>query len=201
MLAFLFAIVLAAQDKAADNLKPTRGALQVIAPQTEKLALAGHEFTRVDEYYDEKTHVWSVIFVDDPAHPESFANELILNFYNWTPKPTGEAVAMEFSEERPGRKNIFLFKAPDEPGGEIVHHIVSVTQGRANFVNVMRIAGWEKSAVNIDFSHRLGAGIDLNKTELEARRWLLSGEGEALRDAVAVVRAGDGWREHLKQVK
>jgi hypothetical protein len=56
-------------------------------------------------------------------------------------------------------------------------------------------------AVNIDFSHRLGAGIDLHKAELEARQWLLSAEGEALRDAVAALRVGVGWREYLKQVK
>jgi len=35
--------------------------------------MAGRRFTRVDEYYDSTTHVWSIIFVDDPQHPESFA--------------------------------------------------------------------------------------------------------------------------------
>ena len=92
-------------------------------------------------------------------------------------------------------------RVPDEPGAEMVYHVVSVTQGRANFVNLMRVAGWEKSAVNIDVSHRLGVGIDLHKTESEARQWLLSWEGEALRDAVAALRVGVGWREYLKQVK
>lgn len=75
---------------------------QIVSPQSQSLTLAGREFTRVDEYYDSATNVWSVIFVDDPKHPEGFANELILNFYNWTPKPTAEAVALVLSEQRPG---------------------------------------------------------------------------------------------------
>jgi hypothetical protein len=110
---------------------------------------------------------------------------------------------MALSEEKSGTKNIFLFKAPDEPRGEMVYHIVSVThtQSQANFVNVMSVAGWEKAAVNIDFSHRLGVGIDLHKTEVEARQWLLSAEGKDLRDAVAALRVGVGWHEYLKQVK
>jgi hypothetical protein len=53
----------------------------------------------------------------------------------------------------------------------------------------------------VDFSHRLRAGSDLNGTEGEARQWLLSAEGESLRDAAAALRIGIGWGEHLKQVK
>jgi hypothetical protein len=127
----------------ADNQKPEKAAPQILSPETQSLWLTGRKFTRVDEYYNVTTRVWSVIFVDDPQHPESYANQLILNFYNWTPKPTPEAVAMALSEERSGAKNIFVFKAPDEPGGEMVYHVISVTQGRANFVNVMSVAGWE----------------------------------------------------------
>jgi hypothetical protein len=186
---------------APGSWKPGKAELQALSPQSQSLTLAGRKFTHVDEYYDSATHVWSIIFVDDPKHPESFANEVILNFYDWTPKPTAEAVATTLSEERPGRKNIFLFKAPDEPGGEMVHHVVSVTHGRANFVNVMSIADWEKSAVDVDFSHRLRAGSDLKEIEGEAREWLLSAEGEALRDAAAALRVGLGWREYLKHVK
>jgi hypothetical protein len=187
----------------ADNRKPEKATLQIVSPQEQSLTMAGRRFKRVDEYYDSTTRVWSIIFVDDPQHPKSFANQLILNFYDWTPKPTSEAVAMALSEEKSGTKNIFLFKAPDEPGGEMVYHIVSVahTQGHANFVNVMSVAGWEKATVNIDFSHRLGVGIDLHKTEVEARQWLLSAEGENLRDAVTALRVGVGWHEYLKQVK
>ena len=187
----------------ADNRKPEKATLQIVSPQEQSLTMAGRRFTRVDEYYDSTTRVWSVIFVDDPQHPESFANQLILNFYDWTLKPTSEAVGMALSEEKSGTKNIFLFKAPDEPRGEMVYHIVSVThtQSQANFVNVMSVAGWEKAAVNIDFSHRLGVGIDLHKTEVEARQWLLSAEGKDLRDAVAALRVGVGWHEYLKQVK
>ena len=187
----------------ADNRKPEKATLQIVSPQEPSLTMAGRRFTRVDEYYDSTTRVWSIIFVDDPQHPESFANQLILNFYDWTPKPTSEAVEMALSEEKSGTKNIFLFNAPDEPGGEMVYHIVSVahTQSQANFVNVMSVAGWEKATVNIDFSHRLGVGIDLHKTEVEARQWLLSAEGEDLRDAVGALRVGVGWHEYLKQVK
>ena len=187
----------------ADNLRPGKATLQIVSPQEQSLTMAGRKFTRVDEYYDSTTRVWSVIFVDDPQHPENFANQLILNFYNSTPRPTSEAVAMAISEERTGTKNIFLFKAPNEPGGEMVYHIVSVThtQGQANFVNVMSVAGWEKAAVNIDFGHRLGEGVDLSKTEVEARQWLMSAEGKDLRDAVAALRVGVGWPEYLKQVK
>jgi hypothetical protein len=170
----------------ADNRKPEKATLQIVSPQEQSLTMAGRRFTRVDEYYDSTTRVWSVIFVDD-----------------WTLKPTSEAVGMALSEEKSGTKNIFLFKAPDEPRGEMVYHIVSVThtQSQANFVNVMSVAGWEKAAVNIDFSHRLGVGIDLHKTEVEARQWLLSAEGKDLRDAVAALRVGVGWHEYLKQVK
>jgi hypothetical protein len=187
----------------ADNRKPEKATLQIVSPQEQSLTMAGRKFTRVDEYYDSKTRVWSIIFVDDLQHPESFANQLILNFYDSTPKPTSESLAMALSEERSGTKNIFLFKAPDDPGGEMVYHIVSVThtQSQANFINAMTVGGWEKAAVNIDFSHRLGVGIDLHKTEVEARQWLLSAEGEDLRDAVAALRVGVGWHEYLKQVK
>jgi hypothetical protein len=187
----------------AENRKPEKATLQTISPQEQSLTIAGRQFTRVDEYYDSTTRVWSVIFVDDPQHPESFTNQLILNFYDSTPRPTSEAVATALSEERPGTKNIFVFKAPGEPGGETVYHIVSVThtQGQANFVNVMSVAGWEKGAVNIDFGHRLGVGVDLHKSEAEGRQWLLGGEGEDLRDAVAALRVGIGWHEYLKQVK
>ena len=187
----------------ADNRKPEKAPLRIISPQEQILTMAGRRFTRVDEYYDSTTRVWSVIFVDDPQHPESFANQIILNFYDWTPKPTSEAVATVLGEEKPGTKNISLFKAPDEPGGEMVYHIVSVahTQDQANFVNVMSVAGWEKATVNIDFGHRLGVGIDPDKAELEARQWLLSAEGEDMRDAVARLRVGVGWHEYLKQVK
>jgi len=187
----------------ADNRKPEKTTLQIVSPQEQSLTMAGRRFTRVDEYYDSTTRVWSVIFVDDPQHPESFANQLILNFYDSTPKPTSEAVAMALSEERSGTKNISLFKAPDEPGGEMVYHVVSVThtQGQANFVNVMRVARWEEAAVNIAFGHRLGVGIDLQKAEVEARQWLLSAEGKDLSDAAAALRVVVGWHEHLKQVK
>ena len=185
----------------AQDRKPEKAALQIVSPHAQSLTLAGRKFTLVDEYYNATTRVWSIIFVDDPQHPESFANQLIFNFYDWTPKPTAEEVAMALSEERPGTKNIFLFKAPDEPRGEMVYHIVSVTRGPANFVNLMRVAGWEKSAVNISFSHRLGAAVDLDKTEAEAAQWLSSAEGRALRDAVAALRVDIGWREYLKQVK
>ena len=65
----------------------------------------------------------------------------------------------------------------------------------------MSVAGWEKSAVNVDFSHRLRAGPDPKGTEGEARQWLLSEEGEALRDAVATLRIGIGWGEYLKNVR
>jgi len=204
VLAFTCSLVLAQPaPQVADNRKPETAALQTISPEAQSLTLASRKFTRVDEYYDATPRVWSVIFVDLPHLPESFANELILNFYDWTPKPTTEAVAMALSEERSGTKNIFLFKAPDEPGGEMVYHIVSVahTQDQANFVNVMSVAGWEKATVNIDFSHRLGVGIDLRKAEVEARQWLLSAEGENLRDAAAALRVGTGWHEYLKQVK
>ena len=178
-------------------------AAQIVLPQTQNLTLAGRKFTRVDEYYDDTTRVWSVIFVDDPEHPESYANQVNLNFYDWTPKPTAEAVATALGHEQPGRRNIFLFKAPDETEGEMVYHLVSVThtKGGANLVNVMRVDGWEKSAANIDFSHRLGVGTDLDKAEVEARQWLLSTEGESLRDAAAALRIGAGWPEHLKHVK
>lgn len=187
----------------AENGKPEKDSLQAISPQEQSLMMAGRRFTRVEEYYDSTTRVWSIIFVDDPQHPESFANQLILNFYDWTPKPTSEAVAKALSEERPGTKNIFLFEAPDEPGGEMVYHIVSIdhTRSQANFVNVMSVVGWEKAAVSIDFSHRLGGGTDLDKTEAKARQWLLSAEGEELRDAASALRVGVGWKEYLKQVK
>jgi hypothetical protein len=187
----------------ADNRKPEKATLQIVSPREQSVTIAGHILTRVDEYYDSSTRVWSVIFVDDPQHPESFANQLILNFYDWTPKPTSEAVATALSKEKPGTKNIFLFKAPQEPGGEMVYHIVSAdhTRSQANFVNVMRVADWEKSTVNIDFSHRLTVGTDLQKTEVEARQWLLSAEGENLRDAAEALRVGPGWQEYLKQVK
>jgi hypothetical protein len=187
----------------ADKRKPENTALQIVSPLEQSLTMAGRSFTRVDEYYDSTTRVWSVIFVDDPQQPESFANQVILNFYGSSPKPTSEAVATALSEERSGTKNIFLFKAPNEPGGEMVYHVVSVThtQGQANFVNVMNIADWEKATVNIDFSHRLGAGIDLHKTEVEARQWLQTAEGVELRDAVGALRVGGGWHEYLKKVK
>ena len=81
----------------ADNRKPEKATLQIVSPQEQSLTIAGRRFTRVDEYYDSTTRVWSIIFVDDPQHPESFANQLILNFYDWTPKPTSEAVAMALS--------------------------------------------------------------------------------------------------------
>jgi hypothetical protein len=110
-------------------------------------------------------------------------------------------VASALSEERQGAKNVFLFKAPDKPSGEMAFHIVSLTWGGANFVNLMSVTRWEKSATNISFGHRLGAGSDLDKMDAEARQWLLSPEGEAFRDAAAGLRAGDGWREYLKQVK
>jgi len=187
--------VLAAQSssrQAPATVPDSRKAeLQIVSPRSQSLTLAGRKFTRV----------WSVIFVDDPKHPESFANEVILNFYDWTPKPTAEAVATVLSEERPGTRNVFLFKTPDESGGELVYHIVSVSQGLGDFVNVMSVAGWEKSAVNVDFSHRLRAGPDPKGTEGEARQWLLSEEGEALRDAVATLRIGIGWGEYLKNVR
>jgi hypothetical protein len=174
---------------------------QLVLPRVRSLTLAGHKFERVVEYYDAETHVWSVIFVDDPQHPENYGNQLILNFYGWTPKPTAEAVASALSEERQGAKNIFLFKAPDKPNGEMAFHIVPLTWGRANFVNLMSVTHWEKSAINISFGHRLGAGADPDKMDAEARQWLLSPEGESFRDTVASLRAGDGWREYLKQVK
>jgi hypothetical protein len=187
----------------ADNPKPQIATPHAILPHEQRLTIAGRMFTRVDEYYDSTTRIWSVIFVDDPQHPESFANQLVLNFYDWTPKPTSDAVATALGEEKPGAKNIFLFKAPDEPGGEMIYHIVSVghRRGQANFVNVMSISGWEKAAANIDFSHRLGAGTDLHKTEVEARQWLVSVEGKELRDAATALRIGVGWQEYLKQVK
>jgi hypothetical protein len=185
----------------AGNRKGDKVAPQLVMPRAQSLILAGHKFSRVDEYYDVKTRVWNIIFVDDPQHPESYGNQLILNFYNWTPEPTAEAVASTLSQERQGAKTISLFKAPGEPGGEMVYHLVSLTRGRANFVNVISIAGWERSAVTISFGHRLGAGVDLGKMEAEARLWLLSAEGEALRNAVAGLRVGAGWREYLKQVK
>jgi hypothetical protein len=184
-----------------DNQKAELIAPQLVLPHTQSLTLAGHKLERVDEYYDSATHVWSIFFVDDPQHPESYGNQLILSFYDWTPKPTAEAVASALSEERQGAKNLFLFKAPDEQSGEMVYHIVSVTRGKGNFVNLMSVAGWEKSAVNISFGQRLGTGVDLDKTEAEARQWLLSAEGEALRDATAGLRVGPGWREYLMQVK
>jgi hypothetical protein len=174
---------------------------QLVSPHMRSLTLAGHKFERVDEYYDARTHVWSVFFVDDPQHPESYSNQLILNFYDWTPEPTAEAVASALSEERQGTKNIYLFKSPDQPGGEIAYHIASLTRGSANFVNLMSVTRWEKSAVNISFGHRLGSGVDLGKMETEASQWLLSAEGEALHEATAGLRVGDGWREYLKQVK
>jgi hypothetical protein len=183
--------------------KPQKATPQIMSPQQQSLTIAGRIFTRVDEYYDSTTRVWSIIFVDDPQHPESFANQIIINFYDWTSKPISEAVATTLSEEKPGTKNIFLFKAPDEPGGETVYHIVSAghTRSQANFINVMRVAGWDKSTVNIDFSHRLSVGTDLHKTEVEARQWLLSAEGENLRDAAEALRVGPGWQKYLKQVK
>jgi len=58
-----------------------------------------------------------------------------------------------------------------------------------------------ESCGNIDFGHRLGEGVDLSKTEVEARQWLMSAEGKDLRDAVAALRVGVGWPEYLKQVK
>jgi hypothetical protein len=174
---------------------------QLVMPDTRNLALVGHKFQRVDEYYDGATKVWTVTFVDDPQHPENYSNQLILNFYDWTPKPTAEAVASALSEERRGTKNIFLFKAPDEPSGEMVYHILSLSRRRANFLNIMSVIAWENSAVNIALGHRLGSGADTERTETEARQWLLSAEGEALREMTARVRVGDGWREYLKQVK
>ena len=187
----------------AGNPKPKEAKPQVILPEEQSLTIAGRKFTRVDEYYDSTTRIWSIIFVDDPQHPESFANQLILNFYDWVPKPTGDAVATALSEDKPGTKNIFRFKAPDEPGGEMTYHMLSVdhTRGQANFVNVMSVSGWEHAAANIDFSHRLGAGTDPRKTEVEARQWLLSKEGQELRDAATALRVGAGWQAYLKQVK
>jgi hypothetical protein len=180
----------------AGHDQPEKTALQIVSPQAQSLMLAGRKFTRVDEYYNATTRVWNIIFVDDPPHPESYGNQLILNFYDWIPRPTVEAVASALSEERPGTKNIFLFKAPDESNGDLVYHIVSITRTQSIFVNLMRIAGWEKSAVNISFGHRLGT--DPDKSETEARLWLLSAEGEAFRHAVAALRVGNGWREYLK---
>lgn len=185
----------------AANQQPEKAALTEVSPQTQRLTLASHEFTRVDEYYDTATRVWSVIFVDDPQHPDSYANQIILNFYDSRSDLTVEAVATMLSEERRGTKNVFLFQAPDEPGGEITYHIVSVTQGRSNFVNIMKVASCESSVVNIEFGHRLSARIDLPKAEEEARQWLKGADGEAWRGAVASVRAGPGWREYLKHVK
>jgi len=188
------------------NITASRGsekAAQIVSPQTQNLALAGRKFTRVDEYYDGTTRVWTVIFVDDPEHPESYANQVNLNFYDWTPKPTAEGVATALGHEQAGRRNIFLFKARGETEGAMVYQIVSVTctKGGTNWVNVMRVEGWEESVANIDFSHRLGVGTDFDKAEVEARQWLLSTEGESLRDAAAALRIGAGWPEHLERVK
>ena len=198
---------LAAHDcrQTLNNIKE-HGTVEKIAPQfvlprTRSLSLAGHTLERVDEYYGAATHVWSVIFVDDPQHPESYSNQLILNFYDWTPKPTAEAVASVLSEPRQGTKNIFLFKSPDEPGGEFVYHVVSLTRRTADFVNLMSVFRWENSAVNISFGHRLGAGTELDKMEAEAGQWLLSPEGEALREAIGGLHVGDGWSKYLKLVK
>jgi hypothetical protein len=185
----------------ARNVKADKIAPQLVLPQTQSLTLEGHKFSRVDEYYDTPTRVWSIVFVDDPHHPESYGNQLILNFYNWTPAATAEAVAAALSEERDGKKNIFIFKAPDKPGGEMIYHLVQVMRRQANFVHLMSVAGWEKSAVNVSFGHRLGAAADLAKVEDEAQQWLLSPEGTALRNAAAELRIGAGWREYLKNVK
>jgi hypothetical protein len=60
------------------NIKEPRkveeSAPKLVLPHARSLTLAGHKFERVDEYYDTETHVWSVIFVDDPQHPESYGN-------------------------------------------------------------------------------------------------------------------------------
>jgi len=189
------------QANKAGNLKPEEAQQLNVLPQTQSLMLAGRKFTRVDEYYDVATRVWSVIFVDDPHHPDTYANQVVLNFYDWTPRPTVESVAAALGEERPGTKNIFLFKAPVRPGGEMIYHIISVKQGRTNFLYLMSVSCYGTSAVNINFGHRLGDGADLSKTAVEAEQWLLSAESQSLRDAVASIRLGAGWHNYLQQVK
>jgi len=52
------------------------------------------------------------LLVDDPQHPESYSNQLILNFYDWTPEPTAEAVASALSEERQGRRTSIFSSLP-----------------------------------------------------------------------------------------
>ena len=183
------------------RVEAKESAPQFVSPRVRSLTLAGHKFERVDEYYDARTSVWNIVFVDEPKHPESYANQLILNFYNWTPKATAATVASALGEKRRGTRNIFLFKAPDEESGKMVYHIVSLTRRRANFVNVMSVSPWEESAVNISFGHRLAAGDDLEESEAEARRWLLTSDGEALREATAALRVDKGWSEYLTQVK
>ncbi|HZD33245.1 MAG TPA: hypothetical protein VE779_16465, partial [Candidatus Angelobacter sp.] len=54
---FCATVFAAAQINTSDNPKPSQGAPQVIAPQMQKVALAGRDFMRVDEYYDATTHV------------------------------------------------------------------------------------------------------------------------------------------------
>jgi len=201
-LAFSMAAVLAAQtvDSSA-RANVVDATLLTITPQMQSLVFAGRTFTRVDAYYDAQTKVWSVIFVDDPAHPESYANQIILNFYNWKPSATPELVANQLSAERAGHANIFLFKAPERPGGAMTYNLVTVQHGRNDFVYCMSVQSWESSVVNINFGHRIGSAVDVDALRNSAKSWLASDEGRSFINDLKSLRVGAGWAEHLKKIK
>ena len=201
LVSVLFVSLVSANPKRP--LSAAKATVQVIAPQAKHLTLAGREFTRVDEYFDPATRVWSVFFADDPKHSESFANEVILNFFGSAPPPTAEQVAAALVAFRPGMKTINHFKAREEPGGDWSYYVISVAhvKGEANFVNVMRVVSWGHSSVTITIGHRLKPGSDLQDSVIQARRWLGSIEGEELQEAASALRLGEGWETYLKKLR
>jgi hypothetical protein len=184
-------------------IQTLKSMLTNVGPTSEMLSLRGGDYGPKTEEYDSATKVWTTYFRRDGEPPDLSNEDLIFNFYGWSPATSPDNIAHRFLARRDNIQILGKMIAPDEVTKVPSYFIVSETQypGEAYvYLNISKISSVGSSAFTVTFSKKVvgssSAGADQN-----ARAWFVSEEGKATMREVGRVGVDGGWEEYLKGLK
>jgi hypothetical protein len=170
-----------------------------VSPMTEMIRFLNQDYGPKTEQFNPVTKVWSVLYVKNGKQPDLAEEELIFNFYGWTPSTSPESVAQAFLNRRDNVQILFWFKAPDDITKSLAYFICSETTYAGQpygYANISKITSVGDGAYTVTFSKKVSSTSSAD-VEHEVKSWVLSEEGRAIAPAIGRVGVDAAWREHL----
>jgi hypothetical protein len=181
-------------------IQTLKSMLTNVGPTTEMLSLRGGDYGPKTEEYDSSTQVWTAFFRRNGEPPDLSNEDLIFNFYGWSPGTSSDKIAHRFLARHDNVQILGNMVAPDEVTKVPSYFIISETQFPGEpyvYLNISKISSVGTSAFTVTFSKKV-AGSSSAGADQNARAWFVSEEGKSTMQEVGSVGVDAGWEEYLK---